>query len=356
VVAGFPTRNEVSTVRHVVDVVEEGLCRAGWAGCSALVNADNGSSDGTPAAFGVGLGRIRRLMIATGAEGTGKGSNVLAIFRAALDMPPAAKTSSISVPRTACSSTPSARRPCASPSWPNRTARSWCSSTGSSSCPRRWPTWTCPWCTWPTPTTSRGEPTTFRRVNRLLLAHADAVLISSLSCARPAPRPHLVPGTRCLEVPAITKDIPLGHYPCGGPARVLVSTGGGSLGADPGFRAATDTALACVLGVLAEQVTRGRVGKVTVVLGADARLAGTWRHPHRGSEQASNAAALAHLPGIFPAREWRDTAALRQALRRALSYARREPRVIGRRGNDSAAAFAAGLVSSARARHSVTTA
>jgi glucosylglycerate synthase len=86
VVAGFPTRNEVSTVRHVVAVVEEGLCRAGWAGCSALVNADNGSSDGTPAAFGAGPGRIRRLTIATGAEGTGKGTNVLAIFRAALDM------------------------------------------------------------------------------------------------------------------------------------------------------------------------------------------------------------------------------------------------------------------------------
>ena len=252
-----------------------------------------------------------------------------------------------------------------------------------------------------------GEPTTFRRVNRLLLAHADAVLISSLSCARPALRTHLVPGTRCLEVPAITKDIPLGHHPCSGQARVLVSTGGGSLGADPGFRAATDAALACVLDVLAEQVTLGHVGKVTVVLGADARLAGTWRHPpgwlqvvagpvelagmypcyelliaragrnvtaeaaycgipavllpviadpHRGGEQASNAAALAHLPGIFPAREWRDTAALRQTLRRALSYARREPRVTGRRGNDSAAAFVAGLVSSARARHPLATA
>lgn len=86
VVAGFPTRNEVSTVRHVVDVVEEGLCRAGWAGCAVLVNADNGSSDGTPAAFGASPGRIRKLTIATGADGTGKGTNVLAIFRAALDM------------------------------------------------------------------------------------------------------------------------------------------------------------------------------------------------------------------------------------------------------------------------------
>ena len=92
-------------------------------------------------------------------------------------------------------------------------------------------------------------------------------------------RPYLVPGTRCLEVPAITKDIPLGHHRSGGPARVLVSTGSGSLGAGPGFRASTDAALARVLDVLTEQVTSGCVGKVTVVLGADARLAGTWRHP-----------------------------------------------------------------------------
>ncbi|HUY45678.1 MAG TPA: hypothetical protein VMV92_08130 [Streptosporangiaceae bacterium] len=86
VVAGFPTRNEVSTVRHVADVVEEGLRRAGLAGCAVLVNADNGSSDGTPAAFCAAPGGIRRLSISTGAEGTGKGTNVLAIFRAALDM------------------------------------------------------------------------------------------------------------------------------------------------------------------------------------------------------------------------------------------------------------------------------
>ncbi len=245
-----------------------------------------------------------------------------------------------------------------------------------------------------------GEPSTFRRVNRLLLAHADGVLISSLSCTQPALRPDLVPGTPCLEVPAITKDIPLDHHPAGGPPRVLVSTGGGSLRADPSFRAATDAALTCVLQVLAEQVALGRVGTVTVVLGADARLDLSWRHsarwlrviaepvelaglyphhelliaragrnataeaaycgipaillpvtadPHRGSEQASNAAALAHLPSIFPAPGWPDAAVLRRAVDRALSYARRQPRVKGRRGNDSAAAFASGLVNSVRA-------
>lgn len=252
-----------------------------------------------------------------------------------------------------------------------------------------------------------GEPNTFRRVNRLLLSHADAVLISSLSCARPELRTDLVPGVRCLEVPAITKDIPLSHNPANGPTRVLISTGGGSLRASPGFRAATDAALACVLDLLSEQVTLGRVGHATVVLGADARIGHAWRHPrdwlqviegplelagmyphhelliaragrniiaeaaycgipaillpvtadpHRGSEQAANAAALEHLPAIFPATDWRDPAALRQVLRRALSYAHREPRSIGRRGNDRAAAFVAGLVSGASTAHRVTTA
>ncbi len=250
-----------------------------------------------------------------------------------------------------------------------------------------------------------GEPNTFRRVNRLLLAHADAVLIPSLTCARPALRPELVPGTPCLEVPAITKDIPLDHQLAGGPPRVLVSTGGGSLRAGPGFRAATDAALACVLDALAEQAVLGAIAKVTVVLGADAGLTGTWRHPpgwlqvtagpvelagmyphhdlliaragrntaaeaaycgipaillpvtadpHRGSEQAANAAALAHLPGIFTTRDWQELAALRQTLRRALRHAGQQARVTGHRGNDSAAAFIAGLVTSPGARNPLT--
>src|SRR5216683_2227125 len=86
VVVGFPTRNEVSTIQQVVAAVEEGLRRAGWAGCSALVNADNGSSDGTPAAFRSAPGYVRRLTVATSPEGTGKGTNVMAIFHAALEL------------------------------------------------------------------------------------------------------------------------------------------------------------------------------------------------------------------------------------------------------------------------------
>ncbi len=250
-----------------------------------------------------------------------------------------------------------------------------------------------------------GQPSIFRRVNRLLLAHAGAVLIPSLSCTQPTSRPHLVPGTPCLEVPAIVKDIPPGGRAISGPPRVLVSTGGGSLRAHPGFRTATDAALACVLDALAEQACLGHIGTATVVLGTDAHLPERWRRtsgwlhvidgpvelaglypchelliaragrnttaeaaycgipaillpvttdPCRGGEQAGNAAALTGQPGIFALPGWQDPAALRRTLARSLSYAQRVTRVTGRRGNDSAAAFVMGLLTS-RTRRRLTT-
>jgi hypothetical protein len=248
-----------------------------------------------------------------------------------------------------------------------------------------------------------GALNPFRRVNRLLLAHADAVLILSLACRRPTPHPGLLPGTPCLELPAVTKDISLCHRPSKGTPRVLVSTGGGSLGADPAFRAATDIALARVLDVLSEQVTDGRVSTVTVVLGADASLTGKWLRPprwlhvvtqpveiaamypdhdllitragrnttaeaaycgipavllpvtsdqHRGSEQTANAGAVAHLRNIFNVPQWLDHNQLRQAIRRALDYAMLEERVTGQRGNEPAAAFIAGILRAAAAQPS----
>jgi len=253
-----------------------------------------------------------------------------------------------------------------------------------------------------------GEPPThFQRVNRLLLAQADAVLISSLTCTTPAPWPHLVPGTPCLEVPAITKQVATGHRRTGGPPRVLVSTGGGSMGAHPGFRAATQAALGCVLDALAEQAAHGRAGQVTVVLGADARLPAD-RHglfeglhvidepveltdlyphhellvaragrntiaealrcgiptvllpitadPHRGGEQAANAAAVAHIPGVFPLVDWRDPQSLGQTLSRALSHARRGVRTERHVGNDSAAGFIRRLLADTDTRRPLTTA
>jgi UDP:flavonoid glycosyltransferase YjiC (YdhE family) len=249
-----------------------------------------------------------------------------------------------------------------------------------------------------------GPPTPFRRVNSLLLAHADAVLISSLSCREPVLRPCLVPGTPCLEVPALVRDIPLGRYRTAGPVRVLVSTGGGSLH-NPQLRIATDQALAQVLDTLAPLVDAGEIGDVSVVLGADAALRRNWQHdagwlnvipapadlaglypchdllisragrntiaeaaycgipaillpvtadPHRAAEQTGNALAVGHLPGVFAVRAWHDPAALRDTLARVLPAARQSIRRVGWRGNDSAAAFITRLCQGGIAGHCLT--
>lgn len=83
---GLPTRNEAATVRQVVAVIVEGLRRAGVRGHAVLVNADNGSRDGTPQLFTEAAGDGHWLTLSTGAAGTGKGTNVMAIFHAALDL------------------------------------------------------------------------------------------------------------------------------------------------------------------------------------------------------------------------------------------------------------------------------
>jgi glucosylglycerate synthase len=85
-VAGFPTRNEASTIRQVVAVADDGLGQAGLSAAAVLVNADNDSRDGTAAVFLGCPARSRRMTVATGARGTGKGTNLMAIFHAALDM------------------------------------------------------------------------------------------------------------------------------------------------------------------------------------------------------------------------------------------------------------------------------
>jgi glucosylglycerate synthase len=86
VVAGFPTRNEAPTIGRVVAVADEGLGSAGLSAAAVLVNADNGSRDGTAAVFRSCPAQSRRVSVATGARGTGKGTNLLAIFHAALDL------------------------------------------------------------------------------------------------------------------------------------------------------------------------------------------------------------------------------------------------------------------------------
>jgi hypothetical protein len=239
-----------------------------------------------------------------------------------------------------------------------------------------------------------GPPNAFRRVNRRLLGYCDAVIISSLACTGPAQRPDLVPGSACLEVPALCQDIPDGYERPAGPPRVLVTTGGGSLGS-PELRAETDQALERVLDVLAPLAASGKVGSVLVVPGADATMParragdGSWlqvasrpvplaglysRHdllitragrntlaeaaccgiptvalpvtadPHRAGEQHANAAAVAHLPAMFTPRDWHDRDDLLGSVLRALEAAASGTRSTRRPGNAAAAALACQLV------------
>jgi len=84
---GLPTRNEVTTILHVALTVETGLRRSGLSDGAVLINADNASTDGTADAFCTGADRLRRLVVRTPGRATvGKGTNVLAIFHAALDL------------------------------------------------------------------------------------------------------------------------------------------------------------------------------------------------------------------------------------------------------------------------------
>jgi hypothetical protein len=66
--------------------------------------------------------------------------------------------------------------------------------------------------------------------------------------------------------------------------------------------------------------------------------------PHRAGEQHANAAAVAHLPGMFTRRDWRDPGALFGSVLRALGAAARGTRSTGQRGNAAAAALARELV------------
>jgi UDP:flavonoid glycosyltransferase YjiC (YdhE family) len=72
--------------------------------------------------------------------------------------------------------------------------------------------------------------------------------------------------------------------------------------------------------------------------------------PHRGAEQAANAAVAARLPAIFAPPESRDQSAIRQTLARALSAAQGGARLPGRRGNSVAAAFVRTLLDNTGSR------
>lgn len=239
-----------------------------------------------------------------------------------------------------------------------------------------------------------GTQNTFRRVNQILLSYADMVLMSSLTCTQPNSRPALVRGTPCIEIPPLTKDVPLEHRRADGAPRVLVTTGGGSLRNDD-LRASTDAALAQILDVLTDLVDSDEVGSVRVVLGCDARLPDRWRNvptwlevsdvpvelahlypdhdlliaragrnttaeaaycgiptvllpmtadAHRAIEQTDNVTVAARRSGVFPLLEWNEPAALRKTLTHALAYARRGIRTPGQRGNNTAADIIARLL------------
>lgn len=229
------------------------------------------------------------------------------------------------------------------------------------------------------------------------------MIISSLSCRKPQGMPELVPGAACLQVPPIVKEFGTNHHAGADRPRILVSMGGGSIGADPTFRAATDDALTALLSELERLVDAGVVGTVTVVLGADGRAptvtAGGWLtvvdrpveltamyadHDaliaragrnvtaealycgiptvlipitpdcQRGSEQAGNveAAQAAHIRSVP---DWQAPGCLRRALTESVATARRPVRRFELRGNGPAAAVLADLCSSVVSDPSVTT-
>jgi hypothetical protein len=220
-----------------------------------------------------------------------------------------------------------------------------------------------------------GPSNTFRRVNRLLLSHADLVIISSLSCLQPLRRDDLVPGVPSIEVPALSKDIADGYCLTGGPPRVLISTGGGSV-KSPALRRATDEAAQSLIDALEPMYVKGLISRVTLVLGADASaparpLGSAWLNVvngpielanlypihdlliaragrntiaeaaycgiqtvllpiaddrQRGSEQRSNVHDVEHLPNIFPLVDWRDRDLLAHAVGRAVHAGKPRPR------------------------------
>jgi hypothetical protein len=82
---GIPARNEAATIASVALAADIGVRHAFPASDNIIVLADNGSTDGTPAQFLAAPTTTRRLVIQSGGVGTGKGTNVLALVRMALE-------------------------------------------------------------------------------------------------------------------------------------------------------------------------------------------------------------------------------------------------------------------------------
>lgn len=80
IVIGIPTKNESATVANVTSVIDAGLCQYFPDEDSWIVNADNASTDNTSLVFAQTSTTANKHAINTGSNGSGKGSNVLAIL------------------------------------------------------------------------------------------------------------------------------------------------------------------------------------------------------------------------------------------------------------------------------------
>ena len=243
------------------------------------------------------------------------------------------------------------------------------------------------------------DTTTFQRVNRRLLTFADAVIVSSVGCPQLRLHQRVVVGTPCLEVPAIVKEFPLPHQPSPRP-RVLVTSGGGSVGADPAFRAATDDAIGRTLQELRVLVGAGQISAVTLVLGVDAAAPALCEEPwlrviaeateltdlyshyevlvaragrnvaaealycgiptvllpidsdrHRAAEQSANAAIATKAPHIQSLPDWRRPGSISAAVSTALTSVTRHERRRGVCGNQAAIAFLDQIIAAAHQRN-----
>jgi glucosylglycerate synthase len=82
---GIPARNEAATIAAVALAADAGLRDACPASENMIVLADNGSTDGTAASFLAAGTVTRQSVVSSGGVGTGKGTNVLALMKLALE-------------------------------------------------------------------------------------------------------------------------------------------------------------------------------------------------------------------------------------------------------------------------------
>ncbi|WP_367128911.1 glycosyltransferase family 2 protein [Saccharothrix sp. HUAS TT1] len=85
-VVGIPARDEARTVGAVALAADAGLGLAFPGGTNVVVLAENGSTDDTVGQFTAAPLRARKVVVSSGGEGTGKGTNVFAAMDRALDL------------------------------------------------------------------------------------------------------------------------------------------------------------------------------------------------------------------------------------------------------------------------------